>query len=94
MTPVPAPLRLASFFWYMGAGCAAEVLVKRITGRRVRGPLGRIWAWGAMFAAGRIATDAWFDAGIAGNRLLPENGVGELVADWLVGRVFDVYCRV
>jgi hypothetical protein len=47
-----------------------------------------------MFAAGRVATDAWFDAGIAGNILLPENGLGEVVARWLLGWAFEVYPRV
>jgi len=75
-------------------GCAAEVVVKRITGKRVRGPLGRVWTWTTMFFAGRIATNAWFDAGIAGNRLLPENGPGELIAPWLLSWAFKPYSRV
>lgn len=89
MSPVPAPVALWAFFLLSGVGCALEIAFKAATGRRVRGLAGRIWCWSYTFIIGRLAADAWLDAGIAGCTLLPRGGVGEYIAPLIVGNLFE-----
>jgi hypothetical protein len=88
MDPVPNTGALWAFFLLSGVGCALEVTFKAVTGKRVRGTPGRIWCWVYTFIIGRLATDAWLDAGIAGCTLLPEGGPGDFLAPLLIGRLF------
>lgn len=87
MDPIAAPLPLGSFFVASSFACIAEVVWKHRTGYRVRGPLGRIWAWGFLFATSRLAGDAWLDAGIAGQYAVPPLA-GPKIADWLLTYAF------
>lgn len=89
MHPVPNPTTLCAFFLLSGVGCALEVAFKAVTGRRVGGLPGRVWCWVYTFIIGRLAADAWLDAGIAGSSLLPSGGAGEFVAPYIVGWMFD-----
>ncbi|GMK56624.1 hypothetical protein CspeluHIS016_0304640 [Cutaneotrichosporon spelunceum] len=89
MDPVPATGALWAFFLLSGVGCALEVAFKAATGRRVCGAIGRVWCWGYTFVVGRLAADAWLDAGIAGCSLLPRGGPGDYVAPMLIGRLFE-----
>ncbi|KAK4685662.1 hypothetical protein P7C73_g4480, partial [Tremellales sp. Uapishka_1] len=77
MSPVPATIPLGLFFIVSGVGCSLEYLFKGITGRRVRGPWGRVWTWCWMVFTGRWAVAAWLDGGIGGGWLLPIGGPGE-----------------
>ncbi|CAK9783403.1 hypothetical protein CC85DRAFT_90840 [Cutaneotrichosporon oleaginosum] len=89
MDPVPATGALWAFFLLSGVGCALEVTFKAVTGKRVRGTPGRLWCWVYTFVIGRLAADAWLDAGIAGCTLLPSGGPGEYIAPLIIGRIFS-----
>lgn len=80
MDPVGSPSRLILFFLLAGAGCAAEVSYKNITGHRVRGGWGRLWAWGYMTAIAPVISVPWLNSGYAGNRVLPAGGPGDFIA--------------
>ncbi|BEI98086.1 hypothetical protein CcaverHIS631_0303850 [Cutaneotrichosporon cavernicola] len=89
MDPVPSTGALWAFFLLSGVGCALEITFKTVTGRRVRGMPGRLWCWVYTFVIGRLAADAWLDAGVAGCSLLPRGGAGEYIAPLLIGRLFE-----
>lgn len=79
MDPIGSPGKLMMFFVLAGAGCAAEVTIKRVTGKHVRGGWGQIWTWVYMTVIGRFVSGAWLDSGYAGCRFLPP-GPGDLIA--------------
>lgn len=87
MDPIAAPIPLGSFFVASSFACIAEVAWKNITGYRVRGFWGRVWAWGFLFATSRLAGDAWLDAGIAGQYAL-QPVFGPKIADLLLKYAF------
>lgn len=80
MSPVPTPWKIGSFFLLNGVGCLLEGMFTMFTGRKVRGPCGRIWFLIALFTTSRLACEAWLDAGMAGCTLLPHRGPGEYIA--------------
>lgn len=95
MKPVPNPTILAFFFLLSGFGGALEAAFRRITGRRVRGPWGRVWTWAFMLYTGRIASRTWLDGGMGGNRFIPDGGFrpGVYVAKWATDWLFDATVR-
>ncbi|WVR03941.1 hypothetical protein IAU60_000940 [Kwoniella sp. DSM 27419] len=88
MSPNPNLFPIFILFPLCGAGCAAEVIFKRITGRKVRGFWGRLWVWTAMLATGRLGTIAWLESGVGGSYLSPP-WAGVYVTDWMKKWVVD-----
>ncbi|WVQ94491.1 hypothetical protein IAU59_001570 [Kwoniella sp. CBS 9459] len=82
LDPSPPLFPIFILFPLSGLGCALEVQFKRITGRKVRGVLGRIWVWTFMLASGRLGAVAWLESGVGGSYLSPPFA-GEYVKDWL-----------
>jgi hypothetical protein len=83
MNPVPDSWKIMAFFLLSGVGCAAEVVFKRVTGRQVGGWAGRVWTMAVMLSTGRLAVEAWYDAGFVPSLRLPLGGVGDMVSAWL-----------
>lgn len=46
-------------FFGSGIGMALEVLFKKITGRKVSGPLGKIWFCGLLLFLGKNGMESW-----------------------------------
>ncbi|WVW79976.1 hypothetical protein I302_101949 [Kwoniella bestiolae CBS 10118] len=91
MNPHPPLLPIFLLFPSSGLGCFLEVSFKRMTGRKVGGAWGRIWAWIAMLGIGRLGTRAWLESGVGGSYLTPP-GAGEWVVrnvleGWFIGKV-------
>jgi len=93
MNPAPDSWRTMAFFIASGLGCTAEVLFKKITGRRVGGWGGRVWAMTFMLATGRLVTDAWLDAGFAAMFQLPAGGIGDIISAWMWTWVYAPFHR-
>ncbi|KAI6037692.1 membrane bound O-acyl transferase family-domain-containing protein [Pisolithus marmoratus] len=65
-------LRIVGYFVMQGVGVALERLWRRLTGRRVGGPLGCLWVWIWQCFWGNHLVDAWAQGGmIARSELLP-----------------------
>ncbi|GMK53444.1 hypothetical protein CspeluHIS016_0100300 [Cutaneotrichosporon spelunceum] len=90
MDPVGSPARLVPFFLLAGAGCAAEVSFKNLTGRRVRGGWGRLWTWGYMAAIAPVISVPWLNSGYGGNRVLPAGGPGDYLAALVLEYVLKI----
>lgn len=58
-------------FILMGMGLTAEILFKKVTGRKVQGVWGWLWMWPYFTWAGRGLTWAWLDMGVGGSLLIP-----------------------
>lgn len=58
-----ALLSVAAFFTLSGVGAGLEAAFRAITGRKVRGLPGRVWAVGFFLATGYMMRDGWIDAG-------------------------------
>ncbi|WOO78089.1 uncharacterized protein LOC62_01G001642 [Vanrija pseudolonga] len=58
-----ALLSVAAFFTLSGVSAGLEAAFRAITGRKVRGWPGRVWAVGFFLAAGYMMRDGWIDAG-------------------------------
>lgn len=93
MDPVPSSRATMTFFLLSGAGCCAEVLFRRLTGRRVHGVLGHWWVWFATMALERPLLDAWTAAGFPGLFALLPPGLAELVSPWLWTWVYGPYWK-
>lgn len=92
MDPVIEPIPLGSFFLVSGIGISLEVAFKRLTGRRVRGWMGRIWTWSFMLYVARLCVRPWIEAGMGGSALTPSSGrwkLGPTVAEWFTQWVID-----
>ncbi|WWC60133.1 uncharacterized protein I303_102697 [Kwoniella dejecticola CBS 10117] len=83
MTPHPPLLPIFLIFPLSGLGCIAEVFFKRTTGRKVRGPWGKLWTWVMMLSIGRLGTVAWLESGVGGSYLTPP-AAGRWVTDNLL----------
>jgi hypothetical protein len=92
MDPVPASWKIMAFFMLSAVGCAAEVTFKRVTGCPVGGWTGRIWATAFMLATGRLAADAWCDAGFMAWDI-PSTGFGDAVSRFLWAWVYTPFRR-
>lgn len=53
-------------FMPLSAGCMAERLFYRLTGKRVRGWIGRAWTWSVFLGACYSGTRGWYEVGWAG----------------------------
>lgn len=82
MNPVPSSVPIVIFFLSSGLACAAEAMFKRITGHRVRGWWGRLWAWVFLLGTGQPVAEAWLEARFMNSLLAPAG-----VADLLVRRI-------
>ena len=69
--PTPYPPPVLYFFLFSGMGAVCEALFSRVTGRRVRGPWGRLWMWTFLFTTGKQACWAWCDSGVGSARFTP-----------------------
>ncbi|BEI83364.1 hypothetical protein CcaverHIS002_0312320 [Cutaneotrichosporon cavernicola] len=90
MDPVGSPARLVLFFVLAGAGCAAEVSYKNMTGHRVRGGWGRLWTWGYMTAIAPVISVPWLNSGYGGNHVLPAGGPGDYIAAFILEYVLKI----
>ncbi|KAL1408011.1 hypothetical protein Q8F55_004808 [Vanrija albida] len=54
---------VAAFFTLSGVGALLEAAFRAVTGRKVRGWPGRLWAVGFFLASGYMMRDGWIDAG-------------------------------
>jgi hypothetical protein len=83
-------LRVSGFFLLCSVGATLELLFRRVTGKRVRGPLGFVWCWTWVAVAGWGLVRTWLEWGLGGHRLIPDglsvaHQVGDrFVAPWLV----------
>ncbi|KAI6047014.1 membrane bound O-acyl transferase family-domain-containing protein [Pisolithus marmoratus] len=65
-------LRILGYFVMQGVGVVLERLWRRLTGRRVGGPLGCLWVWIWQCFWGNHLVDAWAQGGmIARSELFP-----------------------
>jgi len=92
MHPMPDPFALASFFFFSGIGSALEATFRQVTGKRVRGPWGRVWTWIFAFYTGRALAREALDSGLGATVFLPEGRLrpGLVVVDLLTRWVFDL----
>jgi hypothetical protein len=63
--------KVARSFLSMAFGMTFEILFRRITGKRVRGPIGWIWTWVYFTTATMGLVESWLEFGIGGARLIP-----------------------
>lgn len=56
-------VRMLDFFLLCGLAIIAEEVFHHITGRRVRGPLGRLWTWTVLLYVGTPLAEAWLRCG-------------------------------
>lgn len=54
---------MLDFFVLCGLAVGAEAAFTRLTGRRVGGPLGRLWMWAVLLVAGTPLSEAWLRCG-------------------------------
>jgi len=67
----PFDYRVILFFFLNGVGVSLEWTLYKLTGRRVSGPLGRLWTSIFVLGLGQMLIDSWFVRGLAGSRVLP-----------------------
>ncbi|KZO90707.1 hypothetical protein CALVIDRAFT_522468 [Calocera viscosa TUFC12733] len=67
-----ATWQTVGFFLLQGLGCAAEHVFTSLSGRKVRGPMGRVWTWAWLLLWGQALADAFAVRGTAGGTLYPE----------------------
>jgi len=63
--------RVAKSFITMACGMTCEILFRRITGRRVKGPVGWVWTWIYFTTATMGLVDTWLSMGIGGGKPIP-----------------------
>jgi len=63
--------RVTIFFILQGVGILLEKSFTSITGKRVGGFFGRIWAYSSILLLGQMCMDAWFTRGLAGAIIIP-----------------------
>jgi hypothetical protein len=90
MDPVGSPGRLILFFVLAGAGCAAEQSFKRLTGRKVQGGWGRLWAWAYMTAIAPVISVPWLNSGYGGNRVIPAGGPGDYIIAFVLQHALKI----
>jgi hypothetical protein len=56
-------VRMFDFFLLCGLAILLEAAFHRVTGWRVRGPLGRLWTWTVLLYAGNPLAEAWLRCG-------------------------------
>ncbi|GJE92487.1 membrane bound O-acyl transferase family-domain-containing protein [Phanerochaete sordida] len=64
--------RVTIFFVLQGVGVVLEGVWKQLTGRRVCGWPGRVWAYLVMVPLGQMCLDAWFIRGLGGALFIPK----------------------
>ncbi|TRM60986.1 membrane bound O-acyl transferase family-domain-containing protein [Schizophyllum amplum] len=67
-----APRVVGFFVMSGGVGMLLEITVKRMTGRKVEGPIGWVWTMVWVTGWGHLVTEAWLSRGLAGCILIPE----------------------
>jgi hypothetical protein len=89
----PNPLimvdRMAQFFIACGCASIAEVIFKRVTGRKVRGWPGRIWLAIVLLSTAQGGAEEWYAMGFVGSMrgligMVPLLSVVEWIR-WLAG---------
>jgi hypothetical protein len=90
MDPVGSPGRLILFFVLAGAGCAAEQSFTRLTGRKVQGGWGRLWAWAYMTAIAPVISVPWLNSGYGGNRVIPAGGPGDYIIAFVLQHALKI----
>lgn len=65
-------MRLIFHFLLMGVGVVLEGLWRRVSGKRVHGWLGRIFAWTWTLTVGHLMADPWCRAGLMGSVFIPQ----------------------
>ncbi|KAI0343844.1 hypothetical protein BDW22DRAFT_1483815 [Trametopsis cervina] len=63
--------RVTFFFTFQGVCVILEVLWKKVTGYRVQGWGGRIWAYLIVLSTGQACLDAWLVRGVGGTTFIP-----------------------
>ncbi|EKM53280.1 uncharacterized protein PHACADRAFT_185976 [Phanerochaete carnosa HHB-10118-sp] len=64
--------RVTLFFTLQGVAVLLESLWFGITGRKVSGWAGRLWAYLVMVPSGQMCLDAWFNRGLGGSLFIPK----------------------
>ncbi|KAH8096779.1 hypothetical protein BXZ70DRAFT_1031637 [Cristinia sonorae] len=59
------------FFILNGVGLVFEWAVYKLTGRKVSGPLGRVWTWVFVLSLGQMLVDSWLVRGLGGSEIIP-----------------------
>ncbi|THH28902.1 hypothetical protein EUX98_g5281 [Antrodiella citrinella] len=67
----PFDYRAVLFFLLNGVGVVFEWVFYKLSGRRVSGIIGRIWAWVFVLGFGQMLIDSWFVRGLGGSQVLP-----------------------
>lgn len=63
--------KVARSFITMACGMTCEILFRRITGKRVQGPVGWVWTWIYFTTATMGLVDTWLNMGIGGGKPIP-----------------------
>ncbi|KAI9510608.1 hypothetical protein F5148DRAFT_555965 [Russula earlei] len=63
--------RVPVFFLLQGGSVIGERVWKKVTGRRVDGPLGRMWVYFDIMILGQPLVDAWHRRGFGGGMIIP-----------------------
>ncbi|KAI0781096.1 hypothetical protein BD413DRAFT_600538 [Trametes elegans] len=67
----PFDWRVVIFFLSQALGLVLENLFRKLTGKRVGGPLGLVWTVLFVLGIGQICTEAWFNRGMGGAIAIP-----------------------
>lgn len=82
--PPPEPSKLLLSLTLNGVASVLEIHFKRVTGKKVGGPLGRLWAYSVLLSAGKLMSDAYVAADWANQYLwelaYPVGGATDIVA--------------
>lgn len=89
MSPSPAPLQVFFFFLFQSVGCLAEIIFKRVTGKKVGGWIG--WAWKIAFLAisAEIPLRTELESGLGGSVFLPDIRIGSGIAKLIIRYLVD-----
>jgi len=66
-------IRIVLFFSLQSVAILLENALRKITGKRVGGPVGRLWVYLDLFVFAQIMTDAWSLRGMLGAMLIPQH---------------------
>jgi hypothetical protein len=89
MSPAPSPSDLFNFFLVQAVGCLAEILFRRVTGRRVCGWWGWMWKNAFLALTSGLPLRTELQSGIGGTVFFPDIGVGRWLATLLIRYVVD-----
>jgi hypothetical protein len=65
---------VAGYFLMMGVGIILERLWWQVTGRKVGGTKGNVWAFGWVVVWGNLVVDAWARKGLMGSVFFKQGG--------------------